>query len=366
MSYVLITTELELIEACKAFSTEKFIAIDTEFKRETSYFPIPCLLQMSASSGTVCIDLLAIQDLSPLEYILFNQDILKIFHAARQDLELFYYMFNQVPSPIYDTQIGASFLGNDNQIGYANLVKKELDITLDKSQTRTDWTKRPITKKQLDYAANDVIYLFKLYLKQQQELTELSRLSWCEHDFQRLTDIALYKPCTESAWTKVKNYHRLTTEQKCTVYELAKWRESEAISNNKTRNAILKNTALLDIAYKTPSSIKELEGINDLSHRIINTQGSELLSIISSSKQMDATQCPCPQEYSKLSETQLILIKTILQLIESKSQSNNIDSTVICSKKELEKVIRGKRDSILFDDWRFELVGKEILHQLQA
>ena len=366
MSYVLITTELELADACKVFSTEKFIAIDTEFKRETSYFPIPCLFQMSASSGTVCVDLLAIQNLSPLKNILFNQNILKIFHAARQDLELFYYMFNQVPSPIYDTQIGASFLGNDNQIGYANLVKKELNITLDKSQTRTDWTKRPITKKQLDYAANDVIYLFELYLKQYQELTELGRLSWCEHDFQRLTDITLYKPCTESAWTKVKNYHRLTIAQKCIVYELAKWRESEAISSNKTRNAVLKNTALLDIAFKSPSSLKELESINDLNHRTINTQGPKLLSIINSSLQMDIKQCPSPQEYSKLSDEQLILLRKILQSIESKSQSSNIDSTVICSKKELEKVVRGKRDSILFDDWRFELVGKEILNQLQA
>jgi len=273
-------------------------------------------------------------------------------------------MFNQVPSPIYDTQIGASFLGNDNQIGYANLVKKELGITLDKSQTRTDWTKRPITKKQLDYAANDVIYLFELYLKQHQELIELERLSWCEYDFKRLTDITLYKPCIESAWTKVKNYHRLAVAQKCIVYELAKWRESEAISSNKTRNAILKNTALLDIAYKTPSSLEELESINDLNNRIINTQGSKLLSIINSSQQMDAQQCPSPEEYLKLSETQSTLLQRILQSIESKSQSSNIDSTFICSKKELEKIVRGKRESILFDDWRFELVGKEILNQL--
>jgi len=366
LSYTLITTEQELSKACKALSSENFLAIDTEFKRETSYFPIPCLLQICATSGTICIDLIAIKNLSALEDILFNENILKVFHAARQDLELFYCMFDRVPSPIYDTQIGASFLGSDNQIGYANLVNQELDITLDKSQTRTDWTKRPFTQKQLDYAANDVIFLRQLYIKQLKKLNDISRLPWCEQEFLRLIDTRLYKPDPESAWTRVKNYQRLGASQKCIVYKLAEWREVIAIEGNHTRNIILKNSALLDIAYNAPTDLQTLKNTKDLSYRIFTSHGEEILSIIKLALQMDVNQCPHPKEYSKLTDEQSALLKKIIQSIESKSQSSNISSAVLCSRKELEKIVRGKRDSALFEDWRYELAGEEILKQLPS
>jgi len=364
LSYIFIASEAELAQTCEQLSNEPAVAVDTEFKRETSYFPIPCLMQISARGYTVCIDLLAIKDLSPLKKILFNKNTLKIFHAARQDLELFYYMFNEVPSPIYDTQIGASFLGGDNQIGYANLVAQVLNITLDKSQTRTDWTRRPFTKKQLDYAANDVIYLFKLYQQQHQELLEKQRLSWCEQDFQRLTLIDLYEPSTELAWKKIKNYQRLSLNQKCIAYRLAKWRETIAINNNKTRNLIFKNGTLLDLAYKAPNNLDELENISELNSRTINSYGESLIAEISSALQMNKDECPSTKDYLKLTDEQSTLLNNVLQSVELKAKSNNVDPKVICSKKELEKIIRGKRDSILFEDWRYEFIGKEILSQL--
>ena len=150
-------------------------------------------------------------------------------------------MFGRIPAPVFDTQIAAGLLGNDDQLGYANLVKQELNVELDKSQTRTDWEKRPFTKRQLDYAANDVIYLRKLYEMQVEQLHNSGRTTWCEEDCKHLTNTDLYQPDVETAWKRIKSFHRLTRTQQCIAYEIAKWRETEAIRSNKTRNFLLKS-----------------------------------------------------------------------------------------------------------------------------
>ena len=366
MTYTLIATEQELATICQSISTEQYIAVDTEFKRETSYFPIPCLVQICTSSTTYCIDLLAIKELNALEMIFFNQHIVKVFHSGRQDLELFYCMFGRVPEPVFDTQIAAGLLGHDDQLGYANLVKQELQVELDKSQTRTDWEKRPFTKRQLDYAANDVIYLRKLYEKQVAQLQSLNRSTWCEEDCKQLTETSLYQPEVEDAWKKIKSFHRLTSSQQCIAYEIAKWRESEAIKRNKTRNYLLKNAALLELACKTPRSIDQLTNIADINKATIRRYGETLLEILSHTSSMSEKDCPTAKNYFRLTDEQFTLLEQLLNIVKEKSTAIAINSCIICSKKELEKIVRGKRDSNLFSGWRYQLAGKEIETILQT
>ena len=358
MEITLVTDNEALKAICQQISHNNAVAVDTEFKRETTYFPKACLIQLAIDDLTVCVDPLSITNFEPLKAILYSPKITKIFHAARQDLEIFYLLFNEIPQPIFDTQIASALLGGAEQVGYATLVKKILNVELDKSLTRANWEKRPIPDKQLIYAANDVIYLLKIYQHQIQALETCGRREWLANAFDFLLDKNLYRPDPDSAWKRIKNTHRLPKEQRCIVFKLAQWRETTALKRNKPRTFIIKNQSILDIAHQQPITIKELHNIKELHPSFIRRDGETVLKLVQSAKSMHEDACPSSAINQPLSNDQLLMLSDLQILIQLKAKENNIDSSYLSTKKELEKLIR-QEDSVLLHGWRYELAGRD-------
>ncbi|HEY3488340.1 MAG TPA: ribonuclease D, partial [Gammaproteobacteria bacterium] len=198
-----ITDAAALERLCTELANNPWLVVDTEFIREKNYYPKLCLVQIGNGDTLACIDTLAVKDLTPLCELLADPRCIKVFHAAGQDLEIFYYLTGAVPQPIFDTQLAAAFLGHGEQIGYANLVKTLLDVQLDKSHTRTDWSRRPLSSGQIEYALDDVRYLRDIYLHLRQALVQAGRLEWADEDSKALTAVERYRPDPEGAWQRI-------------------------------------------------------------------------------------------------------------------------------------------------------------------
>ena len=363
MTYELITTNDQLTAACLKLSEHNIVAVDTEFKRETTYFPIPCLFQLATSENTYCIDPFEIQDLSPLKDLFANKNILKILHAGRQDLEIFYYLFEELPTPIFDTQVAASILGFPAQVGYAKLVSDYMGIELDKSLTRADWEKRPLPEKQLEYAANDVIYLLQVYNKQIEALTALDRLNWPDSDNEALLNESLYRPDPSNAWSKIKNYNYLGAEERRVTIAIARWREEMAIKRNRPRKYIFDKSVIAEVSIHKPTTLEALSSLENVPSYVTRKFGKEILQLIQDG--INSEDQPEEHVFQRLTEEQGRLVKDMQKLIKQVAEKEKIEATVICSKKEIEKLILGKRSAPVLQGWRYDLVGKALLEMTE-
>ena len=224
MRTLFVNDESTLAELCQLIASSDVVAMDTEFMRERTYYAQLCLIQLATDEVIACVDPLAIDDLNPLLDLLYEPKRLKILHAARQDLEIFFDLRGDVPRPVYDTQIAATLLGHGDQLGYAKLVKAMLSVNVDKDHSRTDWSKRPLDDAQIKYAENDVRHLIPMYRMQMKQLTKLGRESWLQADFDNLTDKNLYAPQKENLWKRIKGTRILKRNQLAIIQQLAVWR----------------------------------------------------------------------------------------------------------------------------------------------
>ena len=277
----LIDDEMSLKKLCARLQGCPWLAVDTEFERESTYYPELCLVQVAGNGNVGLIDTLAIADLEPLYALLYDPSITKVFHSARQDFEIFYHLKGKLPAPLFDTQIAAALRGYDQQTGYASLVKDVLDVDLAKSQTRTDWKRRPLSPEQLHYAADDVIYLGPLYELLLGKLIEFGQLPQFQEQCRALNRSELYEPDPETMWQKiriraVKNFR----EPSLTVFKkLAAWRELTARGKNLPRKWIIKDHALVAIARELPADPEALSRLDDIDARTMKRYGKELLHI---------------------------------------------------------------------------------------
>ena len=278
--YLYIESDSALTDLCAQLQDSPWLAVDTEFERTSTYYPELCLVQVADSGQVVLVDPLAIGDLTPLFEVFYNPSITKVFHAARQDLEILYHIRGSIPQPVFDTQIAAGMLGYDSQTGYANLVKALLGVELPKSQTRTDWKRRPLSHRQLEYAADDVIYLGELYTNLQTRLIEDDKLQQFRKECLALDDPQIYEPDPGTVWKKIKAAKKLQGSVLNRLKKLASWREITARAENQPRKWILKDQALLDMAQKFPGSRDELSRIPGLHKRVIQMYGETLLKIL--------------------------------------------------------------------------------------
>lgn len=343
---------------CEAINGCQHLIVDTEFLRERTYWPQLCLIQMKSDEHLACIDAIAIEDLSPLEQVLDNPAITKVFHAASQDLEIFYYLFQRLPTPLFDTQIAAPLLGHNDQIGYANLVKDMLGIELDKSQTRADWTQRPLSQKQINYALDDVIYLEQLYLQMSEQLQSKNRLEWLAPAFSDLGDAKRYQQNAGDRWLRIKQIQRYKGGTLAIIQALAKWREIKARENNKPRNWIIKDDAICTLAQQKPTDEQELTHIRTLERKTRDRYGKELLQIIREASDTSPIPLPAAKKKQKLSAARQAQVQLLNAWTHQKAHELSIAASILAPQKILEQCVTDSPEAALLG-WRAPLLASD-------
>lgn len=353
-----VDTESALASLISTLGEQDFVALDTEFVRERTYYPKLCLIQLANDHVTACVDPLAIQDLSPLLEIFQNAGITKTLHSARQDLEVIFQALSIIPLPIFDTQIAASLLGHDIQTGYAALVETLLQVSLSKAHTRTDWSRRPLEVEQLRYAADDVRYLVPVYHRLHDALKHRDRLSWLQNEVESLTDSNLYVADPKQAWKKVKGARKLVAGQVQALKEACAWREERAINKNKPRQWILKNHALLEFARELPQTKAALRELSTMPDYLVRTCGDELLRISIRARTIEPADAEWGHE--KLSNDQKDRLATMTTLVDQRSSEQQIHPSLLATRRDLEALLRGSTDVAVLRDWRWNIVGREL------
>lgn len=352
-----ITTQQELENVVATLNQSSWFTIDTEFIRERSYFSQLCLIQVATDTICVGIDPLAIDDLTPLFETLKNPNILKVFHAAHQDLEIFFNLMGEVPAPIFDTQIAAAVLGVGDQIGYARLVEAYLGKTLEKSQSRTDWSKRPLNDKQILYALDDVRYLHQIYPIMQEQLESLKRSDWLEQDFARFTDPATYTPDTAAMWKKVRGNQSLKGVQLAILKELCIWREEKAIEKDQPRKWLASDDLMLDIARMKPNNAKAIKSLRSLRGNVNPRFMDAWLTCVQKGLNTPKEDWPKHSRSRKPNTSESLLIDLLMTVLNYQANQHNISPAAIASRKSIEKMIL-QGDNKLSDDWRGKIVNQ--------
>ena len=335
----------------------EWVTLDTEFIREKTYYPRLCLIQIASADVLACIDPLQIPDLQPFLQWLRDPRRIKVLHAAWQDLEIFYHLGNgALPAPIFDTQIAAAVLGMGDQLGYGRLVENLLGVVLDKSQSRTDWSRRPLTPAQLEYAIDDVRYLRDVYQQLRQQLEKLGRLKWLDKPFQKLADPNTYAIDPRTSWERVRGLQILKPHQLAILREIAAWREERALHKDIPRRWILSDEILLDMARMQPDSAQGLRHIRGLSDEQIERHGGEWLSCIARGKAIPKSEYPQLPRRRKLDANMSVVADLLMALLNQIANEHGISAQMIATRQQIEKMLEEGRVT-LADDWRGALVN---------
>ena len=364
MEFKILTTTQELKAFCKASQGVCWLALDTEFIRERTYYPNLCLVQIATERDIVCIDTIAIDDLSPLRELIYLPSITKIFHSASQDLEIFVNLFGAVPTPMFDTQIAASLLGYGDQVSYAYLVNEICGVELDKSLSRTNWGRRPLSDKEIRYAVDDVKYLAKVYLYLKDKLNEQERKIWAESECDNLSILSKYKIEVNKLWKTIKGTGKLEPKQLIVLKQLVQWRERQAITENKPRRWILSDKVLLNLAIKQPGDLDSLQLLEDINSKHIG-YASSLLEEISVAQNIPETEWPKANLIAPLSNEQRRLVKQAQIFIRERAEELNISPSLLATRSVIEKLIRGQRELDILSNWKKDLIGDELIQLIE-
>jgi len=280
--FLYIETEATLANLCKQLQVAPWLAVDTEFERERTYFPELCLLQIASTDITAIIDPLLIGNMEPVLDLLYSPSIIKVFHSARQDLEIFFHLKGCIPTPLFDTQIVAKYSGYRECIGYAQLVEKICGITLNKAHTRTNWKQRPLRADHLRYAADDVIYLGQIYEQLLSNVTDTEAMVLLDNEFKKLENPFLYLPDPETMWQKISEAKRYSGVKLAVLKKLGSWREITAREMNLPRKWLLSDQVVVNLIRYMPTTMDELNTIKELDNHTLKSYGQVLLNIINS------------------------------------------------------------------------------------
>ena len=359
-------TPTALAEACASIAGATCISVDTEFVRENTYYPIPCLVQIATITEFFVVDAIALEELTPLFDVLYDPQIEKILHSGRQDLELFFNVRGEVPGPIFDTQIAAALLGHGEQLGYAALVEIMFGEKLDKAHTRTDWRRRPLSPSKIRYAIDDVRFLLELRDRLHAELAALDRNEWLVTECIELTDAETYQIDKTTLWRRVKDHRRLSGARLAVLQALASWREERAMHENQPRKWILSDELLIALAQHMPESHVELAGLVTNPANAIKRYGKSLLEVIAAARIAAPEAWPVvdASRDGPLNAKQRALLEEISSLVKAKAREYGINSTTIAARKDLKEVALGTRDNRLFKGWRHDVAGRFIEERL--
>ncbi len=365
----LIETSEQMNTLLEQLNGENLIAVDTEFFRETTYYPQLALVQIATDSIVACIDPLAFDAKPALAKLLLDNSITKIFHSCSQDLEVLFYYLGEAPHTIYDTQIANALLTEHHQIGYAALVENELGTTLDKSQTRTNWLQRPLTRKQLQYAGDDVLYLYQLQHVLDEKLQQLDRKNWFEEDSKKLiSDENSFQVATGNLWKRVKGAARLNRNKLAIAQAIAVWREQLAQQKDRTRRKILADDIVVDLAFTAPETIPAIEQCIGNKYHFNRQEKQQLLETITKAIQTPTEQCP-DSRFNALNNEQKNTLKNLQQSVNKKAEELGISAAILSSRKELEQLIllHGQAEASklnIMQGWRLRGIGQQLLDML--
>ena len=353
----------KLQQLCDSIKDAPLLILDTEFIREKTYRAKLCLLQIATDDIVACVDPIALSDISVLMNIINDKNKIKVLHAARQDYEIFFDLTNQLPQPLFDSQLAASLLGYGEQVGYGSLVQKVLGVQLDKAHTRTDWSKRPLSDAQIRYASDDVVYLRELYPILKNQLLEQGRESWLDDEFDALCQPELFVTRPEEAWNRVKGINRLRPRQLAAAKNISEWREKMAIKKDLPRRWILADDIVLAAAQLLPKNISQLESIANVKKSVIDNSGEIILDCVKKALELKETDLPSIKKPTRLSANQEIIADLLLTLLKLIANKQNISPANIANRKMIEKLILGEKDIPLLQGWRNKLAGEK-LHNL--
>jgi len=363
---ITITTTQALAAFCKKAATKPYVTVDTEFLRERTYYSKLCLVQLAvpgkADDDAVLVDpLVEGMSLDPLYELFANQDVVKVFHAARQDLEIFYIEGGVIPKPLFDTQVAAMVCGFGDQAGYETLVRKIAREPLDKSSRFTDWSRRPLTEAQQTYALGDVTHLRVIYEELARQIAKSDRTSWVEEELQVLTNPETYIVRPEQAWQRVKTRSN-SGKFLAIVRELARFRETRAQSKNIPRSRVYKDDAMLELASSKPQNASDLSRSRLLLREARRGDIAEgILQAIKDGNACKPEDYPTPKNTRETLQVNPALADMLRVLLKAKSENSSVAQKLIASAADLDQIAGGRRDIAALSGWRAEVFGNDAI-----
>ena len=361
-SIKIITGNTALREIVDQFQRAPFLAVDTEFIRERTYYPQLCLVQISDGTTAVAIDPLAQGlELAPLWTLMRNEAIVKVFHAGQQDMEIFLHQMGQLPAPIYDTQIAAMVCGLGDQVGYDKLVHALLGDNLDKTSRFTDWSKRPLSSKQITYALDDVIYLARLYPLMKKRIDDDGRTDWLDEEYAKSNDPTTYVTLPHDAWRRLK-IRNMRASSLHRLMHLAAWRETEAQQRDLPRNRILRDETLLDLAGSNPKTLDDFGAIRNFPGGKDGKLASPILKILHKVATLPDSDLPAPLSHAHMKKPPAAIVELLRVLLKHVADEQNIAPRLIASADDLELLARDDKAPIrALTGWRREVFGATAL-----
>ena len=361
----LITDSASLADLCSRLARSPWVVVDTEFMRENSYWPDLCLVQIADAHEAAAIDPKAAGiDLTPLlELMVNNEDVLKVFHAGGQDLEIVHNLTGKTPHPLFDTQVAAMALGMGEQVGYSNLVESWLGVKLDKGARFTDWSRRPLDKRQIDYAIGDVTHLAAIFPRMLTRLRDTGRGAWLDQEMDRLGDPSSYINLPELAWLRIRMPTR-NAQALGRLKALAAWREREAQGKNLPRGRIVKDETLADIASHPPRVQSDLAKVRGLSASWAgNDIGARMMAALETSQPLSDDELP-PREDRKpgLGKEGALIADLLKLLLKIRAREADVAPRLIARSDDLELLAAGRREGLpIMEGWRFDQFGRDAL-----
>jgi ribonuclease D len=358
-----ISTTDQLAQACERLSRHPYVAVDTEFLREQTFWPELCLIQMAGPGDEMIVDPLAPGiDLAPFLTLMNDENVVKVFHAGRQDIEIVFAKSGMVPRPIFDSQVAAMVCGFGESVSYSNLVKRVTGYDVDKSSRFTDWSRRPLSEKQLVYALGDVTHLRDIYNYLRGELDGTGRAHWLSEEMATLTDPNTYITRPEDAWKRLKLRVR-SRKALAALVELAAWRERVAQSQNVPRARVLRDEALYDIANHVPTEVGKLGELRTLSDGFARSaRAKEIIDAVRRGLERDPKTLPVLHASHGLTAQASALVDLLRVLLKASAARNKVAPKLIADSEDLERIATEEAPDVpALKGWRFELFGEEAL-----
>jgi len=361
MDYQYLESNDQLAAFCDKIKNAGYCVIDTEFVREKTYYAILALIQIATEKHMACVDPLTIDNFEPLVALLQNQDLIKVFHSPSQDLEILFQRFSCMPQPVFDTQLAAAVLGYDHQVGYADLVNRITGVKLDKKHTRANWSRRPLSQDEINYAMDDVRYLIPVYKTLTTELAAKNRYPWIEDDLLAMTSISNYQLETADLWRRLKGVQKLKGVELQIARHLCQWREQIAQQKNLPRRWVVKDDLIIEIARLKPAKITDLDSIRDINERFIDKHGNRLLEIVATAQNSSQSDWPQHDVKQSLSTPQQALGDCLMALCRIIAEENQIAVAALTTRKDIDNLITDRKNSRLSQGWRFSVAGEKLL-----